>query len=197
MRTGECMIPFDTAPFRFSGAVYGVLLNHSTALHEIASKAALPPYNGLPRAPVLYIKPRNTLAVSGSAVQIPAGCEELETGACLGLVIGRPACNLSVRNALDHVAGYLIVNDVSIPHEVFYPIVVSLRGLFSRGKHLPIQLSGQFNIGPVRVSTTTLVAMLLLYRMPTLLSFQKESFKLLVARLFFENIFLTDHSMPV
>jgi 5-oxopent-3-ene-1,2,5-tricarboxylate decarboxylase/2-hydroxyhepta-2,4-diene-1,7-dioate isomerase len=114
------MIPFDTAPFSLSGVVYGVLLNHSTALQEIAPKAALPPYNGLPRAPVLYIKPRNTLAVSGSAVQIPAGCEELETGACLGLVIGRPACNLSVGNALDHVAGYLIVNDVSIPHEVFY-----------------------------------------------------------------------------
>jgi hypothetical protein len=35
--------------------------------------------------------------------------------------------------------------------------------IYSRGKHLPIQLSGQFNIGPVRVSTTTLVAMLLVY----------------------------------
>jgi len=115
-----CTIPFEVAPFGLSGAVYGALLNHRSALAELGSKVAEPPYNAAPRAPVLYVKPRNTLALSGDAVAIPAGMTELEIGACLGLVIGRPACNVSITEALDRIAGYLIVNDVSVPHESFY-----------------------------------------------------------------------------
>ena len=113
-------IPFEIAPFRLSGAVYGTLLNHRSALTELGSRAAQPPYNAPPRAPVLYIKPRNTLAASGEAVEIPAGMSELEVGPCLGLVIGRTACGVPEERALHHVAGYLIVNDVSVPHDTFY-----------------------------------------------------------------------------
>ncbi len=69
---------------------------------------------------MLYIKPRNTLAASGSVVRIPAGTSELEVGACLGLVIGRTACRVSEPQALDYVAGYLIVADVSIPHSSYH-----------------------------------------------------------------------------
>jgi 5-oxopent-3-ene-1,2,5-tricarboxylate decarboxylase/2-hydroxyhepta-2,4-diene-1,7-dioate isomerase len=115
-----CTIPFEIAPFRLSGAVYGTLLNHRSALTELGSRAAQPPYNAPPRAPVLYIKPRNTLAASGEAVEIPAGMSELEVGPCLGLVIGRTACAVPEKRALHHVAGYLIVNDVSVPHDTFY-----------------------------------------------------------------------------
>jgi 5-oxopent-3-ene-1,2,5-tricarboxylate decarboxylase/2-hydroxyhepta-2,4-diene-1,7-dioate isomerase len=120
LSTAQYKIPFEVAPFRLSGAVYGALLNHRTALAALGDRIALPPYNAAPRAPVLYIKPRNTLAVSGDAVEIPADMTELEIGACVGLVIGRSACNVSAGEALDHVAGYLIVNDVSVPHEDFY-----------------------------------------------------------------------------
>jgi 5-oxopent-3-ene-1,2,5-tricarboxylate decarboxylase/2-hydroxyhepta-2,4-diene-1,7-dioate isomerase len=115
-----CTIPFQIAPFRLTGAVYGTLLNHRSALAELGSKAAQPPYDAPPRAPVLYIKPRNTLAASGAAVEIPAGMSELEVGPCLGLVIGRTACRVPEEGALHHVAGYLIVNDVSVPHDLFY-----------------------------------------------------------------------------
>src|SRR5438445_353252 len=82
-----------------TGAVYGTLLNHRSALTELGSKAAQPPYDALPRAPVLYIKPRNTLAASGDAVEIPAGVNELEVGPCLGLVIGRTACRVPEEGA--------------------------------------------------------------------------------------------------
>jgi 5-oxopent-3-ene-1,2,5-tricarboxylate decarboxylase/2-hydroxyhepta-2,4-diene-1,7-dioate isomerase len=115
-----CTIPFEIAPFRLTGAVYGALLNHRSALTELGSKAAQPPYNAPPRAPVLYIKPRNTLAASGDAVEIPVGMSELEVGPCLGLVIGRTACRVPEEGALHYVAGYLIVNDVSVPHDTYY-----------------------------------------------------------------------------
>lgn len=120
MPTAPYKIPFEVAPFCLSGAVYGALLNHRTALAALGDRMALPPYNAAPRAPALYIKPRNTLAASGDAVEIPAGMTDLEIGASVGLVIGRPACNVAIAGALDHVAGYVIVNDVSVPHENFY-----------------------------------------------------------------------------
>jgi 5-oxopent-3-ene-1,2,5-tricarboxylate decarboxylase/2-hydroxyhepta-2,4-diene-1,7-dioate isomerase len=109
-------IPFDVPPYRLSGAVYGALLNHRSALEVLGEAVNQPPYNAAPAAPVLYIKPRNTLAPSGGVVAIPAGTPELEVGACLGLVIGRTACKVAESRALDYVAGYLIVADVSIPH---------------------------------------------------------------------------------
>jgi len=109
-------IPFDVPPYRLSGAVYGAPLNHRSALEVLGEAVNQPPYNAAPAAPVLYIKPRNTLAPSGGAVTIPAGTPELEVGACLGLVIGRTACKVAESRALDYVAGYLIMADVSIPH---------------------------------------------------------------------------------
>src|SRR6267142_2357607 len=78
------------------------------------------PFDAPPVAPVLYIKPRNTLGLSGTVVRIPAGTPELEVGACLGMVIGRTACRVSEPRALDCVAGYLIVADVSVPHSDYY-----------------------------------------------------------------------------
>jgi 5-oxopent-3-ene-1,2,5-tricarboxylate decarboxylase/2-hydroxyhepta-2,4-diene-1,7-dioate isomerase len=113
-------IPFDVAPFALSGRVYGALLNHRSALAALGAAASAPPYGAPPVAPVLYIKPRNTLAVSGDVVRVPAGIVELEVGACLGLVIGRTACRVSEAEALEHVAGYLIVADVSVPHDSYH-----------------------------------------------------------------------------
>jgi 5-oxopent-3-ene-1,2,5-tricarboxylate decarboxylase/2-hydroxyhepta-2,4-diene-1,7-dioate isomerase len=110
----------DVPPYRLSGVVYGALLNHRTALQALGDAMNQPPYGGAPRAPVLYVKPRNTLARSGEPVAVPPGVPELEVGASLGLVIGRTACRLSEASALEHLAGYLIVNDVTVPHLPYY-----------------------------------------------------------------------------
>jgi 5-oxopent-3-ene-1,2,5-tricarboxylate decarboxylase/2-hydroxyhepta-2,4-diene-1,7-dioate isomerase len=117
---GVFSIPCDVPPFQLSGAVYGALLNHRSVLAVLGEAAKLPPYGAPPVAPVLYIKPRNTLALPGEIVRIPAGTPELEVGASLGMVIGRTACRLSASSALDYVAGYLIVADVSVPHASFH-----------------------------------------------------------------------------
>jgi 5-oxopent-3-ene-1,2,5-tricarboxylate decarboxylase / 2-hydroxyhepta-2,4-diene-1,7-dioate isomerase len=113
-------VPMEEAPYRLSGTVYGTLLNHRTALAALGSAVNQPPYQGPPRAPVLYVKPRNTLRSGEEPVVLPAGVSELEIGACLGLVIGRTACRVSPAEACEHLAGYLIVNDVSVPHALFY-----------------------------------------------------------------------------
>ncbi len=64
---------------------------------------------------MLAIKPRNTLAGDGDAIVVPDGVAALELGASLGIVIGRTACRVPRASALEFIAGYTIVNDVSIP----------------------------------------------------------------------------------
>jgi len=102
------------------GTVYGTLLNHRDALAALGDAVHQPPYKAPPRAPVLYIKPRNTWVGDGDAVHVPAGVDALEIGATLGLVIGRTACRVSAGQALSHLAGYAIVVDISVPHGSFY-----------------------------------------------------------------------------
>ncbi|HXA37025.1 MAG TPA: fumarylacetoacetate hydrolase family protein [Steroidobacteraceae bacterium] len=118
--TGSFSIPFDVPPYRLSGTVYGALLNHRSALAALADTVNQPPYNAPPHAPVLFIKPRNTLAPSGRIVRIPAGTAELEVGSSVGLVLGRTACKISEARAMDYVAGYLIVADVSVPQSSYH-----------------------------------------------------------------------------
>ncbi len=117
----DCLsIPFDVAPYRLSGTVYGTLLNHRSALAALGDAVNRPPYDAAPKAPVLYIKPRNTLAGPGDAVMIPADVAEVEVGASVGLVMGRAACKVAESRAMDYVAGYLIVADVSVPHASYH-----------------------------------------------------------------------------
>lgn len=69
---------------------------------------------------MLYIKPRNTVVGPGAAVAVPADASELEIGATLGVVIGRAVSRATEASALDCVAGYTVVNDISVPHASFY-----------------------------------------------------------------------------
>src|SRR5256884_1160889 len=121
MPLGPCpAVSMDVPPYGLSGTLYGALLNHQSALQALGEAINHPPCQRAPQAPVRYVNPRNTLAACGEPVAVPPGVAELEIGATLGLVIGRPACRLSEESALEHVAGYLIVNDVSIPPQPYY-----------------------------------------------------------------------------
>jgi 5-oxopent-3-ene-1,2,5-tricarboxylate decarboxylase/2-hydroxyhepta-2,4-diene-1,7-dioate isomerase len=111
---------FAAPPWRLSGVVYGTLMNDPAALAALGDAANHPPYKAPPQAPVLYLKPRNTLAPSGASVAVAAEAGEFEIGAALGLVIGRTACRVGPAQALDHLAGYVIVADLSVPHDSCY-----------------------------------------------------------------------------
>jgi len=102
------------------GTVYGALLNFRGALAALGDSVNQPPLKAPPKAPILYIKPRNTHAGDGDAVALPPGVDALEFGASLALVIGRTACRVAERDARDVIAGYAIANDVSVPHRPYY-----------------------------------------------------------------------------
>jgi 5-oxopent-3-ene-1,2,5-tricarboxylate decarboxylase/2-hydroxyhepta-2,4-diene-1,7-dioate isomerase len=68
--------------------VYGTLLNHREALAALGDQVNAAPYKAPPKAPILYIKPRNTHAKSGDVVVVPSDVSALQIGATLGVVIG-------------------------------------------------------------------------------------------------------------
>ena len=114
------LLTFDFSPYQLTGLVYGTLVNDPQSLADLGDLVHQAPYKAPPIAPILYIKPRNTLSGPGAELTLPAGCKALEIGACLGIVIGRTACRVPEQSALEYVAGYTIVNDVTVPHDSFY-----------------------------------------------------------------------------
>ena len=101
-------------------SVYGTLLNHREALAALGDDVHVAPYKAPPKAPILYIKPRNTWAKSGDRVVVPSDVPALQMGATLGMVMGQAASKLSLAEAMRYVAGFVVMNDISVPHASFY-----------------------------------------------------------------------------
>ncbi|CAE6748968.1 Homoprotocatechuate catabolism bifunctional isomerase/decarboxylase [Paraburkholderia aspalathi] len=110
-----------------SGAVYGTLLNDRAALAALGEAVHAAPYKAPPKAPILYLKPRNTLAGHRARVAVPDDALGVEVGASLGIVIGRTATRVSAEQAFDYIAGYTLVADLSVPHASVYRPSVRFR----------------------------------------------------------------------
>jgi 2-keto-4-pentenoate hydratase/2-oxohepta-3-ene-1,7-dioic acid hydratase in catechol pathway len=67
----------------------------------------------LPKAPLLFAKWPNTLIGDGDAIVLPPEATQVDYEAELGVVIGTAARRVSERDALDHVEGYICLNDIS------------------------------------------------------------------------------------
>ncbi|QCP54281.1 2-hydroxyhepta-2,4-diene-1,7-dioate isomerase [Trinickia violacea] len=109
------------------GAVYGTLLNDRAALDALGDTMHAAPYKAPPKAPILYLKPRNTLAGHRARIAVPIDANTIEVGASLGIVIGRTATRVPAERAFDYVAGYTAVADLSIPHASVYRPSVRFR----------------------------------------------------------------------
>lgn len=66
-----------------------------------------------PEYPDVFVKTPNTLAGPNDAVMIPPGAVDVDYEGEVAVVIGRRAQRVSIEDALDHVGGYTILNDVS------------------------------------------------------------------------------------
>lgn len=92
------------APIPEPSKILGVAMNN-TALNNTAHVD--------PAGPMFFVKPQNTLVGHGEAIEIGEDYgftfPELE----LGVVIGKRAKDVSQESALDYVAGYTIVNDIT------------------------------------------------------------------------------------
>jgi 2-keto-4-pentenoate hydratase/2-oxohepta-3-ene-1,7-dioic acid hydratase in catechol pathway len=84
----------------------------------------------LPKAPLLFAKWPNTLIGDGEPIVVPPEATEVDYEAELGVVIGSTARRVSEAAALDHVEGYICVNDVTARDMQFGD------GQWTRGKSL-------------------------------------------------------------
>lgn len=96
-RLGPCVAPI--------GKVVCIGLNYS----DHAAESGMP----VPTEPILFLKPSSSVCGPNDDVEIPRGSRKTDWEVELGVVIGRRAKYVEEAEALDYVAGYCVVNDVS------------------------------------------------------------------------------------
>lgn len=67
----------------------------------------------IPKEPILFNKAPSCIVGPNDDIMIPKGSEKTDWEVELAIVIGTRASYVSERDALDHVAGYCVCNDVS------------------------------------------------------------------------------------
>ena len=87
------------------GKIICVGLNYS----DHAAESRMP----IPSEPILFLKPTSAIVGPHDDVEIPPGAQKTDWEVELGVVIGKPGKFIAEERALEHVAGYCIVNDVS------------------------------------------------------------------------------------
>ena len=96
-------------------------LNYSD--HAAETGAAIPEH------PILFFKANSAIVGANDDVIMPRGSTHTDWEVELGVVIGSTAKYVSEQDALSHVAGYCIVNDVSERH-----FQTQLTGQWTKGK---------------------------------------------------------------
>lgn len=74
-----------------------------------AAESGLP----VPDEPVVFNKWTSAICGPNDDVEIPRGSKKTDWEVELGIVIGKPGRYIDEADALDHVAGYCVINDVS------------------------------------------------------------------------------------
>ncbi|MGS0623769.1 fumarylacetoacetate hydrolase family protein [Ralstonia sp. VS2407] len=92
-------------PWTGIGKIIAIGLNYA----DHAAEAGLPP----PAEPILFLKANSALNGPNDAVMLPRGSAKTDWEVEPGVVIGKTASDVSREEALSHVAGYCVVNDVS------------------------------------------------------------------------------------
>lgn len=67
----------------------------------------------VPSEPIVFMKATSAIVGPNDDLEIPRGSEKTDWEVELGVVIGKTAKYVSEADAMDHVAGYCVVNDVS------------------------------------------------------------------------------------
>jgi 2-keto-4-pentenoate hydratase/2-oxohepta-3-ene-1,7-dioic acid hydratase in catechol pathway len=67
----------------------------------------------VPAYPIIFLKPSTSVIGAGDTIRIPADSDRVDHEAELGVVIGRPARDVSADDALSCVLGYTAANDVT------------------------------------------------------------------------------------
>ena len=87
--------------------IVAVGLNYAPHVQESASATAIPD------EPVIFLKPPTALLAPGDSIVLPRGVDRVDYEGELGVVIGTGGRSIPEDNALEHVWGWTIINDVT------------------------------------------------------------------------------------
>jgi 2-keto-4-pentenoate hydratase/2-oxohepta-3-ene-1,7-dioic acid hydratase in catechol pathway len=92
-------------PVASVGKFIAIGLNYA----DHAAEAGMP----IPAEPIVFMKATSCIQGADDLIMLPKGSKKSDWEVELGVVIGRQARHVSQKDALAHVAGYCVVNDVS------------------------------------------------------------------------------------
>lgn len=104
-------LPKVEGPVRYGPCVAGtgkficIGLNYSDHAKETGAEP--------PKEPILFMKATSAIVGPNDDVMIPRNSVKTDWEVELGVIIGREARYVDEKNAMDHVAGYCVINDVS------------------------------------------------------------------------------------
>jgi 2-keto-4-pentenoate hydratase/2-oxohepta-3-ene-1,7-dioic acid hydratase in catechol pathway len=130
----------DKLPLVKSGVRYGACVagtRHFIAIGLNYADHAAESGLDLPKEPIIFEKAPSCIVGPNDDVMIPKGSKKLDWEVELGVVIGSRARYLSKKDAMDVVAGYCVVNDVSERH-----FQIERHGQWTKGK-------GSETFGPI------------------------------------------------
>lgn len=101
------------APILYPSSVFCIASNYAAHSKEMGNTKPMPDKSI--NAPVWFQKtPRQTIVGDGSLVHLPRTSTAIDWESEVAVVIGRPAFGASKGSAFDFVAGYTILNDMSV-----------------------------------------------------------------------------------
>lgn len=92
--------------------IFGIGLNYVE--HVAESSKSLDTSKDLPKEPVVFSKPPTAVIANGDPIQHNADMtQQLDWEVELGVIIGKRATRISKDDAMSHVFGYTVINDIS------------------------------------------------------------------------------------
>ncbi|MGE5540136.1 MAG: fumarylacetoacetate hydrolase family protein [Gemmatimonas sp.] len=100
------------APILYPAGIFCAAANYTDHMKEMSGRE--PPDKKVTRP---YFFPKTTahsIIATGDAIKLPKISKQVDWEAEIGVVIGKPARNVKQSEAMDYVAGYTIMNDLSL-----------------------------------------------------------------------------------
>ena len=109
--TKSLMLVKLLAPILYPDVIMCAFANYTDHMKEMSDRD---PPDKTKVKPLFFFKHPRSVIGPEDVVELPARSQKVDWEAELAVVIGEPARNVSVEKAMDHVAGYTILNDLSL-----------------------------------------------------------------------------------
>lgn len=95
------------------GVKRDIVIGKLVCLARSYKKHAQEMKSDIPKEPVIFLKPASSVIFNGDTIKIPKMSKSIHHEVELGVVIGKKCKNISKKDAMDYVLGYLVALDIT------------------------------------------------------------------------------------